>query len=61
MVNDILASIGGIAFTLLTQQLFRKDSTYSPVIVIATGIWGTFMVWEQLTAHDDWKVIRDEH
>lgn len=59
-VYDVLAIIGVVAFILLIQELIREASTYFPAIVVVIGSWGIFTLWEQLPAHDGWKVISDE-
>lgn len=59
-VHNILAIIGAMAFTLLILQLLTGDGIYTPELVIATGFWGIFTVWEQVMVHDGWKCINNE-
>ena len=59
-LHNILAIIGTLSFTLLILHLLLEEAQYTPAIVIATGVWGIFTVWEQITVHDGWKVINDE-
>ena len=35
-------------------------NTYSSEIVVVTGAWGIFTVWEKIASHEGWKVITDE-
>ena len=59
-VHDILAIIGTLSFTLLIIHLLLEEAQYTPSIVIATGTWGIFTVWEQIIVHDGWKVINEK-
>ena len=59
-LQDILSIIGALAFTLMIFQLLSAEEDYNQTLIIATGAWGTFTVWEQLTTHDGWKVVSDE-
>ena len=45
----------------MIQQLLRDDATYIPEILVVTGAWGIFTVWEQTKEHEGWKVISDEN
>ena len=33
---------------------------YASSLVVLTGVWGIFTVWEQLASHDVWTVFGDE-
>ena len=58
-IQDILAIIGVLSFTIMMQQLMAEECNYAQPIVVAAGAWGIFTVWEQITAHDGWKVRSD--
>ena len=45
-LHNILAIIGTLSFTLLILRLLLEEVQYTPAIVIATGAWGIFTVWE---------------
>ena len=59
-IHEILSIIGILAFTLFIQQLMAPTGKYSQSMVVATGAWGIFTVWEQISAHEGWKVLSDE-
>ena len=51
-IQDILAIIGVLSFTIMIQQLMAEERNYAQSIVVAAGAWGIFTVWEQITTHD---------
>ena len=59
-IQDILAILGVLSFTILMQQLLAEECNYAQPIIVAAGAWGIFTVWEQITVHDGWKVLSDE-
>ena len=59
-LHEIISIIGVLAFTLLIFQLLTHKETHSPSLIILSGAWGLFTVWESIVAHEGWKVITDE-
>lgn len=59
-LQDIFAILGALAFTLMVQQMTAVKDKYIPLLLVATGAWGIFGVWVQITVHEGWKVLSDE-
>ena len=59
-IHEILSIIGALAFPLLILQLLTTEEKNVPSLIILTGAWGIFKMWESIIEHDEWKVITDE-
>lgn len=59
-LHNILAIIGALAFNFLLLQMTVVQDKYTPSLVVATCVWGSFIIWEQITDHGGSTVLSDE-